>query len=427
MKNNILKEFVKRTLLEQAGQDQVDSAMDMLKDLVKQSPFAGKAYVAGGFVRDTILGRPSKDIDIVVEMDNGGIAMANWLAKKLGIRDPVIFENFGTAMLPLDGVVWNGVDLGGLDLEFVQTRTETYTPEGGRKPQVGFGTIEDDVNRRDFTVNALLYDLTNDKIIDLVGGVEDIKKGIIRTPQDPEIIFNEDPLRMLRAVRFAGRYGWDIDPAIVDSIRKNSKLINTISRERVRDEFIKIIKGSMPDNGIQFLHDTGLLNDAIPELSGLSLDTMQKAARLSNGSEIDFTSLLSLMSGLDVKRFSRSLKLSNEELQKIQALLGAFAILADKKIDNDVAVRKAGAIASKKDVLENLSKYLSMFGRKVASSFGQQPTIFFNGNELMQMLDVKPGPILRDLTDFQKELWFENPDISHEEVRELIMQEFGSE
>jgi hypothetical protein len=114
-------------------------------------------------------------------------------------------------------------------------------------------------------------------------------------------------------------------------------------------------------------------------------------------------------------------------LQKIQALLGAFAILADKKIDNDVAVRKAGAIASKKDVLENLSKYLSMFGRKVASSFGQQPTIFFNGNELMQMLDVKPGPILRDLTDFQKELWFENPDISHEEVRELIMQEFGSE
>lgn len=427
MRNKILKEFVKKTLLEQAGQDQVDSAMDMLKDLVKQSPFAGKAYVAGGFVRDTILGRPSKDIDIVVEMENGGIAMANWLSNRLGIREPVVFENFGTAMLPLDGVVWNGVDLAGLDLEFVQTRTETYTPEGGRKPQVGFGTIEDDVNRRDFTVNALLYDLTNDKIIDLVGGIEDIKKGIIRTPQDPEVIFNEDPLRMLRAVRFAGRYGWEIDPSIVDSIRKNSKLINTISRERVRDEFIKIIKGAMPDNGIQFLHDTGLLDDAIPELSGLPLETIQKAARLSNGSEIDFTSLLSLMSGLDIKRFSKSLKLSNDELQKIQALLVSFAILADKKIDNDVAVRKAGAIASKKDVLENLSKYLSMFGRKIASHFGQQPTIFFNGNELMQMLDIKPGPILRDLTEFQKELWFENPKISHEEVRNSIIKEFGNE
>lgn len=425
MKNNIIKEFVKKILLEQAGQNQVDAAMDMLKDLVKKSPFAGKAYVAGGFVRDSILGKPSKDIDLVVEMENGGIAMANWLSSKLGIREPVVFENFGTAMLPLDGVVWNGVDLEGLDLEFVQTRTETYTPEGGRKPQVGFGTIEDDVNRRDFTVNALLYDLTNDKIIDLVGGVEDIKNGIIRTPQDPEVIFNEDPLRMLRAVRFAGRYGWEIDPAIIDSIKKNSKLINTISRERVRDEFVKIIRGAMPDNGIEFLYETGLLDDSIPELSGISLEQMQKAARLSNGSEIDFTSLLSLMSGLDIKKFARSLKLSNEELQKIQALLGSFAILSDKSIDNDVAVRKAGAIASNRDVLENLSKYLNMFGRTLAPAYGQQPTIFFNGNELMQMLDVKPGPILRDLTEFQKELWFENPDISHEEVRDKIMQEFG--
>lgn len=425
---NFVKQEVAMLLEENSKKDQVAAAVDMLSTLTKNGPFAGKTYIAGGWVRDSVLGRVSKDIDVTVEMENGGILFAEWLAEQIGSQPPVVFERFGTAMIPLTGVKWKGIDLSGLELEFVQTRTETYTPDGGRKPQVGFGSIKDDVERRDFTVNALLFDLTNGKIVDLVGGLEDIEKGIIRTPLDPDIIFNEDPLRMLRAVRFAGRYGWEMDPSIENSIKKNVHLLDTISRERVRDELVKILRGSLPKEGLKFLMDTGLWDFVFPglKLDSVSPDVVLRAIDFAGGSDTLFLAFLGSMAGGDIKGAAKSLKLDNNQTKQILGLMQAFEILSsqDGKKD-DYKVRKAGALASKIGAIDELSHALDAFGKSEVEGFGEQPPIFFSGNDLMNEFELKPGPILAELTNLQKEAWFENPRVTAEEVFSMIEEFLG--
>lgn len=421
MSREIIQEIIKGevTLLfeEESKKSQVAAAVDMLSQLTKSGPFAGKAYIAGGWVRDSVLGRVSDDIDISVEMEDGGPKFAKWIAQKIGSHSPVIFENFGTAMIPLDGVTWGGVDLSGLKIEFVTTRTETYTPDGGRKPQVGFGTIQDDVERRDFTVNALLYDLTNNEIVDLVGGLEDIKKGIIRTPLEPDIIFNEDPLRMLRAVRFAGRYGWQIDPAIEDSIKNNVHLLSTISRERVRDELVKIIQGASPEGGLKFLLDTGLWDLVFPDIpmASVSESDVMHAIEVSGGLDSLFFALMGNLTGSNMKSVAKSLKLDNNQIKRIDSLMNAFAIMDGDGAD-DYKARKAGAFAEKAGALPELGRAFEFYKIAEPSNFGEQPTIFFSGNGLMSSFQLKPGPILAKLTELQKELWFANPAITAEEV-----------
>ena len=187
------------------------SAIDFLSKEIRASKFKGKVFVAGGYVRDELLGLDPKDIDLVVELPNGGIAFAEWLTKKHKIykknSNPVIFPNFGTAKFQLYGISHNGHDLSNLEIEVVMTRKEKYSDSKGRKPDVSPGTLKDDVERRDFTVNSMLKDLTTGEVVDLTGmGKKDLKAGVIRTPLDPDVIFNEDPLRMLRAVRFTVKY-----------------------------------------------------------------------------------------------------------------------------------------------------------------------------------------------------------------------------
>jgi tRNA nucleotidyltransferase/poly(A) polymerase len=332
-------------------------------------------------------------------------------------------------MIPLNGVEWKGVDLSGLELEFVQTRTETYTPEGGRKPdQVGFGSIKDDVERRDFTVNALLYDLTNNKIVDLVGGLEDIKKGIIRTPLNPDVIFNEDPLRMLRAVRFAGRYGWKIDPAIEESIKKNVSLLDTISRERVRDELVKILQGSLPKGGLKFIIEMGLWDYVFPNMAGLSKDIIFQAVDNSAGSEVLFLALLGFLSKGDVREACKSLKLANKEIKKVSTLMNAFEILnGNHDKSKEYKVRKAAAISAKVEALDELVEILPFFDSSKVDGFGEQPVVHFNGSDLMQMFNLKPGPVLADLTTLQREAWFEDPNVEPEEVAKKMSSALGLE
>lgn len=434
MIGEIMKEVIKGQisllLEENSKKEQVVAAVDMLSSLTKSGPFSGKAYIAGGWVRDSVLGRVSDDIDIAVEMEDGGPKFAKWIAQKIGSHSPVIFENFGTAMIPLDGVAWNGIDLSGLKVEFVTTRTETYTPDGGRKPQVGFGTIQDDVERRDFTVNALLYDLTNNKIVDLVGGLEDIEKGIIRTPLDPDIIFNEDPLRMLRAVRFAGRYGWQIDPSIEESIKNNVHLLSTISRERVRDELVKIIQGASPEGGLNFLLETGLWDLVFPNIPMESLDqeSVMHAIEASGGLDSLFFAIMGNLTGSDMRSAAKSLKLDNNQIKKIGALMDAFDIMSGEGSD-EYRARKAGSIAAKAGAIDELEGAFDFYNISRPPNFGEQPPIFFSGNDLMKKFSLKPGPILAKLTELQKESWFNDPSITPDKMMEIlsnfVQQELG--
>lgn len=217
-----------------------------------------QAFVIGGFVRDYYLRRPSNDIDVVVI--GSGIEVAEALGRELHTKVSV-FKTFGTAMLRCDG--W--------EIEFVGARKESYSRDS-RKPVVEEGTIDDDQRRRDFTINALawsLNDATFGELVDPFDGMGDMERLIIRTPCDPDITFDDDPLRMLRAVRFASQLGFDIYPDTFDAIQRNAHRIEIVSKERIITEINKIVLSPCPSIGFELLEMTGLLKLVFPELDAL--------------------------------------------------------------------------------------------------------------------------------------------------------------
>jgi len=224
-----------------------------------------RAFVIGGYVRDCFLGRPCKDIDIVVE--GSGIALAELVAKRVGSKLSV-FKNFGTAMLRFRedrrSEDW-------MEIEFVGARKESYRRES-RKPIVEDGTLEEDQQRRDFTINALAFSLQEEDygaLVDPFNGMEDLRNGLIRTPLDPDTTYSDDPLRMIRAIRCATQLGFTIVPESLESIRRNKERLSILSRERIAEELNKILKASKPSTGFYLLEQTGLLEQFMPQLTNL--------------------------------------------------------------------------------------------------------------------------------------------------------------
>ncbi len=217
-----------------------------------------EAYVVGGYVRDHYLRRPSTDIDVVVV--GSGIALAEALARELHTKLSV-FKTFGTAMLRCHGV----------EVEFVGARKESYSHDS-RKPHVEEGTLEDDQLRRDFTINALAWSLNGEhfgELVDPFEGMYDLEDGIIRTPCDPDITFSDDPLRMMRAVRFASQLGFQIEEETFDAIKRNAARISIVSKERIITELNKIVASPVPSIGFELLELTGLLALIFPEMHRL--------------------------------------------------------------------------------------------------------------------------------------------------------------
>ena len=219
-------------------------------------------YVVGGYVRDLFLERPSKDIDVVVV--GSGIAVAEALKKELGKKAHLtVFRNFGTAQ----------VKMGATEVEFVGARKESYSHDS-RKPHVEDGTLEDDQNRRDFTINALAICLNEDcfgQLMDPFDGIYDLEDKLIRTPLDPDITFSDDPLRMMRCIRFATQLGFFIDEETFDALTRNAERIKIISAERIMEELNKIIASPIPSRGIVDLYRSGLLAYILPELTALDV------------------------------------------------------------------------------------------------------------------------------------------------------------
>ena len=219
-----------------------------------------QAFVIGGFVRDLFLNRPSKDIDVVVV--GSGIELAKKVAKKVGKNTKVtVFKSYGTAMMHYDG----------LEIEFVGARKESYM-RNSRNPIVENGTLEDDQNRRDFTINALALSLNKEnfgELLDSFEGIKDLENTTIRTPLNPDITFSDDPLRMMRAVRFASQLGFSIEEKTFEAIERNKDRIEIISKERIADELNKIILSPVPSIGFDLLDKTGLLQLIFPEFENL--------------------------------------------------------------------------------------------------------------------------------------------------------------
>jgi len=314
---NFLTSKDKSLLTEAITDEQAKAAIDFLKEKVNTGPFKNMVYLAGGPVRDMIMGKTPKDIDLTIVSNSifGALKFTSWLAKEMGnykgpttppptfpshievddygapkstplendpafikaVKDynnyyslysnPVVFPRFGTAKVDLTGI-YNGVNLEGVDVEAVSARKEFYE-KGNRKPiKVLPGTLSDDVFRRDFRCNSLMLDLTSGQIHDLTGeGINDIKKGKLVTTSDPEIIFREDPLRMLRAIRFMVQKGFSLSKETEENIKKNAEWLKFISRERIRDELDKIIVTKDPSTAFRKLNELGLLKYVSPELA----------------------------------------------------------------------------------------------------------------------------------------------------------------
>lgn len=232
------------------------------------------AYVVGGYVRDLLLQRHSKDIDFVCV--GSGIDLAREVASRLGKGAHLsVFRTYGTAQ----------VKRGDLELEFVGARSESYSSDS-RNPRVSEGTLDDDISRRDFTINAMAICVNAcsfGSLVDKFGGIADLHAGIIRTPLDPDITFSDDPLRMMRAVRFATQLDFTIEPATLAAIARNARRIAIITRERVMTELMKIMSSARPSKGWRLLADTGLLKEIFPELDALrGVDVVHGRAHKDN-------------------------------------------------------------------------------------------------------------------------------------------------
>ena len=270
------------------------------------------AYVVGGYIRDILLGRSSNDIDIMVEGD--GIAFAKKLAREMKVDITVDYEKFGTALIPHPQ----------LEIEVASARKEEYQSDS-RKPKVTYTNVEEDMSRRDFTINAIAASILPDtfgELYDPFGGLKDLQKKLIITPLDPDETFSDDPLRMLRAVRFASQLQYEVAPSALESITRNVKRMEIISWERIRDEIIKSLKTDTPSIAFYLMKDTGLLSYVFPELDIMSgveiidkkghkdvfihtLQVVDNAAKLTPNMEIRFAALVHDIAKPQTKHFDK--------------------------------------------------------------------------------------------------------------------------
>lgn len=235
--------------------------LDKIHDLILNTMFEGHVYTVGGCVRDTLMKNQIKDIDLVIDLPDGGIRFANWLKHNDEVNGEVVtYPTYGTAMFHLKG-------LPNIELECVQTRKEQYHDANSRNSETSYGTIMEDAMRRDLTINALYYNISTGQILDPTGkGITDIAEHRIRVTSLPEIVYEDDPLHILRCIRFACRYNWEIDKDTYNGMCLNVDRLSIITKERISDELNKMLTCSHPVEAVELIRKTGAMHYVIPEL-----------------------------------------------------------------------------------------------------------------------------------------------------------------
>lgn len=227
--------------------------------IIKGTSFENHVFAVGGSVRDLTMGNDIKDIDLVIDLPQGGVKFANWCKEQGYTKTVVIYETYGTAMFKFK-------EFPDEEIECVMTRGEKYEDKESRNPVTVFADINEDAIRRDLTINALYYNVSTGETLDLVGGLDDITNHIIRTTnRDPDVVFDDDPLRILRVVRFATRYGWEIETKTYKSMKKFVRRLKIITKERIQAELDKILMSKRAIMGIDYLHKLGAMEYVIPE------------------------------------------------------------------------------------------------------------------------------------------------------------------
>lgn len=241
----------------------IDLSKNILKEIGRIADENGfKVFVVGGYVRDWLMGKEDNDIDILVIGD--GVKFAELTASKFGRSPSAVYEKFGTSLVMLDE----------MKIEFTSARKESYSKKS-RKPIVKMSGLEDDLSRRDFTINAIAAGLNSDnfgEITDLFGGYDDLRKGVIKTPLEPVVTFSDDPLRIMRAIRFASMFNFTIEEKTLEGIKKSVDRLTedkVVSQERITNEFLKILMSDKPSLGLEIMFKTGVMDKVFPEISAL--------------------------------------------------------------------------------------------------------------------------------------------------------------
>ena len=450
---------------------------DYLQDTIEGTPYKNHLFTVGGCIRDEILGNEIKDIDLCIDLPDGGIDFANWLYKaKLLTHEPVVYPTYGTAMFQLSAFP-------GIELEVVQTRKEQYKDKNSRNPEVVFGSLEDDCFRRDLTINSLYYNMSKNVYLDLTGkGYNDIQNHIIRTTGKPDSIFLDDPLRVLRVCRFSSRYGWEIENETFEGMKRNVDRLSIITKERIQDEFNKMLVCDNPVMALNLIKDIGAMKYIIPELeetyditqneyhnyNTIWQHILKVVENTRNDLELRMAALLhdigkintrtvddngnvhfykhELVSAEMCDTILRRLKYSNDFIKTVQILVknhmrtknfgDNYTHMKDKTLrkmqyelgDNMMkclelidADNKAHAPEyCMPNQVENIKKRLEKFKEDGTSMENYKLPV--NGNDVMEVLGIEPCAKVKECLDWLMKFAFVNPKITKEELLNKIKQ-----
>ena len=395
-----------------------EQIVSILKSIIKDTKFENHTYTVGGCERDRILGNEIKDIDIVVDLPRGGIELAEYLYENGDlVHPPVIYENFGTVMFRL-------IDFPNIELEAVHTRKETYRGDS-RKPETAFGTIEEDCQRRDFTVNAFYRNVSTGKVYDFNGNSrKDLLNKEIRACGDPDIIFNEDSLRILRAFRFADRLGFQLDGLTFLGMNKHCDRLSIISQERITDEFNKILLGNDPTYMFGGMLGPTLKKYIFPVLDkdGLSkifnISLKQNLKRCPKDLIVRLAVLFNRLETTTIKILMRSMKYSNDQIDEV-----CFLVEKGNKYKDYTFIKptvrqimfecktfsRFCCLTSFLEAIEEKGKELKLTGILDIGDimFGYKLPV--NGDDIMKEYNLKPGPLIKEILGYLQTQCFFNP------------------
>ena len=411
--------------------------IEHLKNIILGTKFENHVFSVGGCERDLILDSPIQDIDIVIDLPNGGIEFANWLKdNNYTVGSVVVYEHFGTAMFRLK-------DYPDEEIEAVQTRKECYRDMESRNPETAFGTIMEDCQRRDFTINAIYRNISTGDILDLNGkSFDDITDGWIRACGDPNIIFSEDPLRILRAVRFKYRLGdhFLIEKETYEGILTHKDRLSIISQERITDEFSKIITGKNAGQAFNFLMILRVLHYIFPcDLDEMTLESYM-AGMLYNSIdsvpsnlEIRLSKIFKAFSDNKTEEIMRNMRYSNDVIKNVIW----FKNHSDaKSVSNIKGLRK---FMYECKTLPRFINALSVFRadegeefhrlvfgtalKKVGNKmFGYKLPV--DGNDIMKTLDIEGGPIIKKILDELLDLAFNDPTLTKDDFIKYVVEHY---
>jgi len=441
--------------------ERLKKVIAIIKDTIKLTAFENHVFLVGGCIRNSILNLPINDIDIAVDTKRGGMVFATYFTarhKCFKVKsNPVIFDNYGTAKFQL----LNNEELKDLKIECVETRKDRNT----------FGTIQEDAKRRDLTINSLYYDISNDKLYDYNGkGIYDLYNRTIRTPSNPDVIFGDDPLRILRAIRYSTQLGWGINAETWLGIIKNATKLSSVSQERISDEISKILLCEKPSIGIRKMYYSGVLRVVLPDiydstmayesknpfvttfdhtmnvldetqpyldcrLAALFHDVARVVSQTVRGISLDCFSSEVAAADLKMMKFPNHVIKSVETAIKYHRFFKEYAdgvLPSDKKIRKFVNIcgNDIGTVVDlmnannthvthdkkKRQVLDIVNRIEEL--EKIENS--KKVKLPINGNDIITEFKLKPSPKISILLDEVKEAYFENPNITKDECFEIV-------